>query len=56
MMKLHLEWKDDVLKGPDNPWRQDYQSFCHAYPTFPVLLEAALQELPGTTATAISDA
>ena len=40
MMKLYFEFGEDFVEGSGS-WRADYQSFCHKYPSFESLVEAA---------------
>lgn len=45
MMKLYFNYTNTTIEYRDNPWRIDYQSFCHKYEDMPTLIEAALKSL-----------
>lgn len=41
MMKLRMDIGDTYIDVPDSTPRPDYQAWCHTYPTYASLIEAA---------------
>lgn len=48
MMKLGLKWDADGVECRDDIPRIDYQEWCHKYPSFAVLVNAAIADLGKT--------
>lgn len=50
MTKLSMELKDDSVLVPDTDPQPSYESWCHKYPTYKALIDAAVLELSTETA------
>jgi len=45
MMKYSVTFDDKNIEGRTGPLSRDYQSWCHMYPTYEALIEAAMADL-----------
>lgn len=45
MMKLSFTLRDDTLGISDSECRSDYQAWCHKYPTYAALFDAATESV-----------
>lgn len=45
MMKFYMRWTDTGIETKEYRPRPDYQTWCRAYPTYQILIEAAKQSL-----------
>lgn len=50
MMKLSVKWGDDFVEVPTYAPTRDYQAWCHKYPTYEALAQAAVASLTPETA------
>lgn len=45
MVKLIIRWDVNGIEVNDNPPRRDYQSWCHEYQTYEILILAAIESI-----------
>lgn len=50
MMKLRIEFTEDTISTRDSMPTYDYQAWCHMYPSYDALIDAAAKDLGASVA------